>query len=165
MRHSTTPPLLLCLPRLPNTIKAQPLKPYHRLFSNPRHRSSHILGTARALSGLGDAARQAEIAGFELLAQRGEAQAVDCRGQGPEVLPREAVDERADGDAVAVGEEVVVGAEDEGAGGGFLGDGGWGVLVLGFSFGDKVWRDLGLVGGEGVTKRVVYSSSLSHIKV
>ena len=49
---------------------------------------------------------------------------MDCGCQGPEILPGEAVDERADGDAVAVGEEVVVGAEDEVAGAVFLGDGG-----------------------------------------
>ena len=110
MRHSTTQPLLRCLPRLPNTIKTQPLKPRQRLLSNPTHRSSHILGTARALLGPGDAAGQAEIARFELLAQHGEAQAVDGRCQWPETLHGEAVDERADGDAIAVREEAVVGA-------------------------------------------------------
>ena len=46
----------------------------------------------------------------------------------------EAVDERADGDAVAVGEEAVVGAEDEVAGAGFLGDGGWWVSLSAFLF-------------------------------
>ena len=123
MRDPTIQPLLRWSPRLLNTIEAQPLKPRQRLFSNPSHRSSHILGTARALLGPGEAAGQAEIARLELLAQHGEAEAVDCRRQGPETLPGEAVDERADGDAVAVGEEAVVGAEDEVAGAVFLGDG------------------------------------------
>ena len=110
MRNSTIEPLLRCLPRILDTIKAQPLEPRQRLLSNPTHRSRHILGTARALFGPGDAAGQAEIAGFEPLAQHGEAQAVDCRCQRPETLHGEAVDERADGDAIAVREEAVVGA-------------------------------------------------------
>ena len=69
MRDSTMKPLLRCFPRVLNAIKAQTRKLRQGLFSDLGDSSSNILRTARALFGLGDAAGQAKIARFELLAQ------------------------------------------------------------------------------------------------
>lgn len=49
-------------------------------------------------------------------------------------MPGEAVDERTDGDAIAVGEKDVVGAEDEVARRAFFGDGGDDLLDLSLHF-------------------------------
>ena len=119
MRDPTPKPLLRRFPRGLDTIKAQPLKSRQRDLSDPRHFAGHLLRTARAPFHLGDAARRPEIARSELPAQRRDAEAVEGRCQRPQTLSGEPGDERADGEAVAVGEEGVVGGGDEVARGAF----------------------------------------------
>ena len=79
MRHPTPKPLLRRSPSVLDTIKAQALKRRQRDPPDPRNLARHIFRAARALFRPGDPAREAEIAGSELLAQRPDAQAVDGR--------------------------------------------------------------------------------------